>query len=238
MTVIELNNIEKIFSPDKFKALDNVSFSVEQGECLLIGGANGSGKSILMSIIAGLKKPTSGTVKTEGRVGLVFQDADTQILGETPEEDISFGLKNIKIPKQEHAKIIEKVLEKTGLSKRLGFPARFLSGGEKRRLSTASMLAMESPIIIFDEPYANLDYAGVKQVNALITMLKKDGHTILLLTHELEKCYALADKFLVLFEGKKVFEGTPEDGLQQNLEEWSIKNPLTTYSSKDDLLWI
>ena len=57
-------------------------------------------------------------------------------------------------------------------------------------------------------------------------------------THELEKCYALADKFLVLFEGKKVFEGSPEEGLQQNLEEWSIKNPLTTYSSKDDLLWI
>ena len=237
MTVIELKNITKVFSPDNFFALNDVSIAVKQGECILIGGANGSGKSMLMSIIAELKTPTSGTVSTTEKVGLVFQDADTQILGETPEEDIAFGLKNLKIPKNQHEEIIQRVMAKTGLLKRKGFPARFLSGGEKRRLATASMLAMDCPILIFDEPYANLDFEGVKHVNELLAMLKEENHTVIILTHELEKCYALADRFIVLFEGKKVFDGTPDDGLTQDLEKWSIRNPLCAYKSKKDLLW-
>lgn len=236
-TVIELRGITKIFPPDSFVALDDVSFTIDEGTCTLIGGANGSGKSLLMSIIAGLIAPTLGSVSTSGRVGLVFQDADTQILGETPEEDILFGLKNVKVPKDERAERIDSVLARTGLLKRKGFPARFMSGGEKRRLATASILAMDCPIIIFDEPYANLDYTGVCQVNALIDMLKNENHTILLLTHELEKCFALAERFIVLHEGKKVFDGNPHEGLQQNLAQWSIKNPLCSYTKREDLLW-
>lgn len=237
MSAITIKDVYKIFPPNNFHALNNVSMKIEDGECVIIGGANGSGKSMLMSVIAGLTEPTKGNVETNGRVGLIFQDPDTQILGETPEEDISFGLKNLKIPKDQHQEIIQKVLAKTGLEKRKGFPARFLSGGEKRRLATASILAMDCPIIIFDEPYANLDYTGVKQVNELIEMLKKENHTVLILTHELEKCYALADRFIVLFEGNKVFDGNPEEGLKQNLEEWSIRNPLCSYKEKNDLLW-
>jgi len=235
--VIELRGITKIFPPDSFVALDDVSFTIDEGTCTLIGGANGSGKSLLMSIIAGLIAPTSGSVSRKGRVGLVFQDADTQILGETPEEDILFGLKNVKVPKDERAERINSVLARTGLLKRKGFPARFMSGGEKRRLATASILAMDCPIIIFDEPYANLDYTGVCQVNSLIEMLKNEKHTILLLTHELEKCFALAERFIVLHEGKQVFDGSPHEGLQQNLAQWSIKNPLCSYVKREDLLW-
>lgn len=234
---IELTNITKKFPPDSFVVLDSISFKIEEGSCTLIGGANGSGKSVLMSIIAKLTLPTSGSFSTNGRVGLIFQDADTQILGETPEEDILFGLKNLRIAKNEWDERVDSVLKKTGLLKRKGFPARFLSGGEKRRLATASILAMDCPIIIFDEPYANLDYSGVCQVNELIKMLKNDGHTILLLTHELEKCFALANRFIVLFEGKKVFDGSPDEGLKQDLAQWSIKNPLCTYIKKEDLLW-
>ncbi len=237
MFEIELSNIRKVFPPDNFCALDDVNLRVSKGECLIIGGANGSGKSILMSLIAKLIEPTSGHVTTNGRVGLVFQDADTQILGETPEEDILFGIKNVKIPKEKHSQIVTTVLEKTGLTKRRGFPSRFMSGGEKRRLATASILAMDCPIIIFDEPYANLDYEGVCHVNDLIAKLKDDNHTILILTHELEKCFALATRFVVLFEGKKVFDGSCEEGLAQNLEQWSIRNPLHSYTSKEDLLW-
>ena len=79
------------------------------------------------------------------------------------------------------------------------------------------MLAMDLPILILDEPYANLDYSGVKQVNALLKELKKSGKTIILLTHEIEKCLGLADKFIVLFRGEKVFDGTPEEGLKENI---------------------
>ncbi|MFI3257725.1 MAG: ABC transporter ATP-binding protein [Spirochaetales bacterium] len=238
MIAIELTDITKVFSAGDFTALDKVSLQILAGECVIIAGSNGSGKSVLMSIIAGLTQATSGTVTTMGRVGLVFQDADTQILGETPEEDVLFSLKNLKIAKAERNDIVHSALKKTGLLKRKGFPSRFLSGGEKRRLATASILAMNCPIVIFDEPFANLDYKGVCQVNELITMLKRENHTIVLLTHELEKCFSLADKFIVLHEGKKVFDGSADSGLQENLEQWSIKNPICAYSEREDLLWI
>ena len=99
------------------------------------------------------------------------------------------------------------------------------------------MIAMENPIIIFDEPYANLDYGGVRQVNALLSGLKGEGRTVIVLTHELEKCLALADRFIVLFRGEKVFDGTPAEGLREDLGKWNIRNPLASYSSVEDLLW-
>ena len=128
-------------------------------------------------------------------------------------------------------------LEKTGLTAKADFPARFLSGGEKRRLAVACMISMNLPVIILDEPYANLDFGGVKQVNALISQLKEEGKTVIILTHEIEKCLGLAQKFIVLFRGQKVFEGTPEEGLQQNLEQWNIRNPLVSYKNVGDLIW-
>nr|MBP3282101.1 ABC transporter ATP-binding protein [Treponema sp.] len=208
------------------EALKGVSFSVDEGSAVVIGGENGSGKSVLMGIIAGLEKPDSGSVSCFGKVGLVFQDADTQILGETPREDVAVGPRNQKRPRKEVDALVEAALARTDLS-----------GGQKRRLAVACMIAMENPIIIFDEPYANLDYGGVRQVNALVSSLKEEGKTVLILTHELEKCLALADRFIVLFRGEKVFDGTPADGLSENLEEWNIRNPLSSYSSVGDLLW-
>ena len=219
------------------EALKGVSFSVDEGSAVVIGGENGSGKSVLMGIIAGLEKPDFGSVSCFGKVGLVFQDADTQILGETPREDVAVGPRNQKRPGKEVDALVEAALARTDLSGKADFPARFLSGGQKRRLAVACMIAMENPIIIFDEPYANLDYGGVRQVNALVSSLKEEGKTVLILTHELEKCLALADRFIVLFRGEKVFDGTPADGLSENLEEWNIRNPLSSYSSVGDLLW-
>jgi len=221
----------------KFRALEDVSFSVKKGECALIAGANGSGKSLLMLIIAGLESAGSGRVKTGGRVGLVFQNADSQILGETPREDVATGLKNLKTGKKELATNADKFLDNVGLLDKAEFPSRFLSGGEKRRLSVAGILALDSSIIIFDEPFANLDYGGVVQVNTLIRKLKDEGKTVLILTHEIEKCLALTDRFIVLFCGKKVFDGTPEAGLKEDLERFGIRNPLCAYSGLEDLVW-
>ena len=96
---------------------------------------------------------------------------------------------------------------------------------------------MNNPVIILDEHYANLDYSGVRQVNQLVSNLKNEGKTIIILTHEIEKCLGLADIFIVLFRGKKVFEGTPQMALQQNLEQWNIKNPLCDYKSLQDFVW-
>ena len=237
-TQIKIDNITKTFltANGKLTALDNISLEISEGELVVVGGENGSGKSVLMSIIAGLETCDSGSVQSP-LVGFVFQEAETQILGETPAEDIAFGPKNLGLKKEEIEFAVKNALEKTGLTSKTAFPARFLSGGEKRRLAVACMLAMNLPVIILDEPYANLDYSGVKQVNNLIRELKADGKTVIILTHEIEKCLGLADRFIVLFRGKKVFDGTPEQGLEKDLEQWNIKNPISAYKTLEDLLW-
>ena len=236
-TQISINHLTKTFrtAAGPKKALDDVSLEISEGECVVIGGENGSGKSVLMQIIAGLME---SEISVNTRVGLVFQEAETQILGETPAEDIAFGPKNLGWKKAEVEEAVQNALEKTGLTEKADFPARFLSGGEKRRLAVACMLAMNYPVIILDEPYANLDYSGVKQVNSLICQLKAEGKTVIVLTHELEKCLGLSNRLVVLFRGKKVFDGTPEEGLRQNLEEWNIRNPLVAYNKVEDLVWL
>ncbi len=240
---LKITNIQKSFktASGKRQVLKNVSFELPEGSCTLIGGENGSGKSLLMSIIAGLETPDSGTIESFGKAGLVFQEAETQILGETPEEDIAFGPKNLGWKKEQINQAVAMALEKTGLTEKKDFPARFLSGGEKRRLAVACMLAMDFPIIILDEPYANLDYTGVKQVNQLICELKSQNKTIIILSHEIEKCLGLADRFIVLFRGEKVFDDKPEAIMgtdpKINLEQWNIRNPFNHYSSIKDLIW-
>ena len=237
--ILNLKNISKSFrlASGVKRALDDVSLSIEEGSCTLIGGENGSGKSLLMSIAAGLIDYDQGKVECSVSPGLVFQEAETQILGESPAEDIAFGPKNLGWKKDRVQQAVTQALEKTGLTAKADYPARFLSGGEKRRLAVACMLAMELPLIILDEPYANLDYSGVKQVNELVRKLKADGKTVIILSHELEKCLGLADHFVVLFRGKKVFDASPAEALKQNLEQWNIRNPLTAYKSLEDLIW-
>lgn len=236
---LKINNLCKSFftADGEKKALKSVSMEFEENSFTVIGGENGSGKSVLMSIIAGLEDCSSGDIENFAQCGLVFQEAETQILGETPFEDVCFGPKNLGWKKADVIEAANKALDITGLTEKKDFPARFLSGGEKRRLAVACMIVMDLPILILDEPYANLDYSGVKQVNALLKELKKSGKTIILLTHEIEKCLGLADKFIVLFRGEKVFDGTPEEGLKENLEQWNIKNPLTVYNKLEDLVW-
>jgi len=221
-----------------FYALDDISLSIEKGGCVIIAGANGSGKSILMSIIARLEEPTSGGVKTNARVGLVFQEPDSQIMGETPREDIAFGPRNLGLSKDEVKLRVEKALTQTGIYERADFPSRSLSGGEKRRLAAAGVIAMDVEIIIFDEPYANMDYPGVVQINCLIKELVSDGKTVIILTHELEKCTALSKRFIALYKGKKVFDGDASMALSLDLEGWGIHNPLRKPAHElGDLLW-
>ena len=237
--MIKIENVSKSFSTfdGKLDALKNISLTINDNSCTVISGENGSGKSLLMSIIAGLEEADSGKIFTNKKIGFVFQDADTQILGETPREDIALGPQNLKLSKEEVDKAVEDALEKTSLTHKADYPSRFLSGGEKRRLAIACMLSMNLPVIILDEPYANLDYSGVKQVNHLIKSLKKDEKTIIILTHEIEKCLALADDFAVLYKGELVYHDSPENALKQNLEQWNIKNPLSSYKELKDFVW-
>ena len=217
-------------------ALSDVSFRIEDGQLVVLAGENGSGKSLLMKIIAGLEKPSSGTVETSDPVALVFQDADAQILADTVIEDVRFSLRNRKLRKEESIAKAREALSQVGLSEKENSPSHLLSGGEKRRLAIASALALDRHTLIFDEPYSNLDYGGVKSVNSLIEELKGKGFTIVILTHELEKCLGLAGRFMVLSRGKLVFDGTPSDGLKADLENWGIRTPITNGDVKS-LIW-
>jgi biotin transport system ATP-binding protein len=256
VTAVRLSHISKVFRTlddsegeggGLFHALDDVSLEIERGVCTVISGANGSGKSLLMAIIAGLENQSAGELEVQGKVGLVFQDADSQILGETPREDVAIGVPRPacfgkKNEKKAVVPIVEKALGETGLLARADFPSRFLSGGEKRRLAVAGVLAMNAEIIVFDEPYSNLDYDGVVQTNTIIKGLLESKKTVVILTHELEKCLGFAKKFAVLFKGKIVFDGTPEEGLRRPLEQWAIRHPLRPASRAslaiEDLCWL
>ncbi len=220
-----------------FRALDNVSLEISDGDTMVIAGANGSGKSLLMRIISGLEKPSSGTVESSGPVGLVFQDPDAQILADTPLEDVLFSLSSQKgLSKAQAREKALQALEQVGIADRKDSPAHLLSGGEKRRLAIASVLALGRKTVIFDEPYSNLDYPGVKSVNAMIGKLQEEGFTIVILTHELEKCLGLANRFAVLSKGKLAYDGPAAQALKLDLEKWGIRNPLPG-GDPSELVW-
>lgn len=231
---LEISHITKSFSsafPDAapILALDDVSLSVADGECVLVTGSCGSGKSVLMRIAAGLIKADSGTVSIThngkpAKAALVFQDADTQILGETLLEDVMFSLKRLPIAERKKAAL--RALESTGLASRAYGNARSLSGGQKRCLAVASAIALNRPVVIFDEPYSNLDLQSVIMVNSLIVRLKEEGRTLIIITHETEKSLHLATRMIVLQNGKKMYDGnTSSRPRGKELEKWGIKEP-------------
>lgn len=233
---LTVSSVSKIF-PDGTQALKDVSFVLEKGQFMVIAGSNGSGKSVLMSMIAGIEDLTSGKIICDEKPGLVFQEADSQILGETPFEDVAFGAKNIGLKKQALLDCVNSSLKKTGIFHKKDSPARMMSGGEKRRLAVSGILAMNRDFMIFDEPFANLDWQAIRQTVQILKQLKSEQKTIIVLTHEIEKILSLADRFLVLDKGQIRFDGTPEEGLNQPLENWNIRNPLKSYSKLEDLLW-
>ncbi|MDR1447113.1 MAG: energy-coupling factor ABC transporter ATP-binding protein [Treponema sp.] len=233
-----------------FQALRNISLEIYEGECLLIAGSNGSGKTVLMKILAGLLDPSGGEVLFRGRrledagrelrrsVGLVFQDADSQILGETLEEDVAFGPKNLGLSREETAEKTETALRMLGLWEKRHAQPRRLSGGEKRRLAAAGILAMGCGLMILDEPFANLDWPGVMQVLKIIKSLKEKGETVVLLTHELEKALAFADRLIILHAGELRAEGKPEEVLERLESAWGVRDPRQNYAGVTDCTWL
>jgi len=237
-------------SEDGFEALSGVDLDIYSGECLVIAGANGSGKTLLTRILAGLLEATEGEILFRGKplkecrneirrqVGLVFQDPDAQILGETVEEDIRFGPENLKLPKEEIERRLEETLALLELSEKRNFASRHLSGGEKRRLAVAGVLAMGCEVVIMDEPFANLDWPGVVQVLKIISLLKENGKTVIILTHELEKVLAFADRLVILWKGQVRDSGAADLVLDRLKPEWGVRDPRKAYRNAGDCTWL
>ncbi|MDR2102149.1 MAG: energy-coupling factor ABC transporter ATP-binding protein, partial [Treponema sp.] len=234
--LFSLRKVSKLFSGGT-RVLEGIDLNIYSGECLLLAGSNGSGKTVLIRILTGLLEPSGGEVFFHGQplnrvmgelrrsVGLVFQDADAQFIGETAEEDVAFGPANLGFPKEEIPERVRAALEAVGLQGRRTAHPRRLSGGEKRRLATAGILAMGCDTVILDEPFANLDWPGVIQTLEIIRYLKERGNTLIILTHELEKVLAFADRLVILHRGSLRDDGRPEAVIERLKPEYGVRDP-------------
>jgi len=235
MSLLETIDLTHRF-PDGTRGIREVNLSIDTGEFILLAGRNGSGKTVLMRHLNGLLKPTSGKVLLYGqplsenlflarqKVGLVFQEPDNQFVGQTVEEDVAFGPENLGLTNYEIWERVARALEITGLTGIAGRNPHLLSGGEKRKLAIAGVLAMEPDVVILDEPFAGLDYPGVKQICKQILKLHESGNTIMVLTHEIEKMFAHATRMVIMEEGRIARDGKPFDFID-DLEEFGLRKP-------------
>ncbi len=207
--------------PDGRQSLSQIDLRIPAGAFVLLAGANGAGKSTLLKHLNGLLTPTSGEVRLAGRpvgedlrrarqlVGMVFQDADSQIVGETVYDDVAFGPENLNWPAVKVEANVTRALELVGLIGMAERSPHLLSGGEKRRLAIAGVLAMEPAVIVLDEPFANLDYAGVRDILSHIVALHAGGSTIVVSVHDIEKVLAHATRLVLMAGGRVVADGPP-----------------------------
>jgi len=232
---------------DEHPALQNVSFSVFEGEWLSIVGHNGSGKSTLARILNGLIIPQKGQVEVLGiplnndsvwdirkKVGMVFQNPDNQFVGTTVRDDIAFGMENLGVPRHEMLERIEWATKKVKMESFLDYEPHHLSGGQKQRVAIASILAVKPQIIILDEATSMLDPIGRKEVLRTVRELKDQGLvTVISITHDLEEA-ANSDRIIVLNNGSKFLEGTPKDifTLDEEIKSIGLDLPFSLKLSK------
>jgi len=227
--ILEAKNLTYIYSagtPFEHKALDDISFSVERGEFIGIIGHTGSGKSTLMQQLNGLLKPTSGTVLLDGqdiwsdkkltrqarfRVGLVFQYPEYQLFEETVYKDIAFGPKNMGLSPEEVDRRVREAAGFVGLTEQQLEVSPFdLSGGQKRRVAIAGVIAMEPEVLILDEPTAGLDPVGRSEILGNIQSYRKAKNaTIMMVSHSMEDVARLTDRLLVMNGSKLAMDAPP-----------------------------
>ena len=244
------DHISYIYSPGtayEKKALDDVSLTINKGEFIGIIGHTGSGKSTLIQHFNGLEKATSGTIYFDGqdiydkdfnmkslrsRVGLVFQYPEHQLFETTVLEDVKFGPKNLGLSKVEVDLRAFEAIKQVGLSEKCYDDSPFeLSGGQKRRVAIAGVLAMKPEILILDEPTAGLDPRGRDEILDQIAKLHKDGLTVILVSHSMEDVAKYADRIIAMNSGKVAFDGTPKEVFRhyKELERMGLSAPQITY---------
>ena len=226
------------------RALDGVSLQVPKGQWLAVLGANGSGKSTLARHLNGLLQPTAGRVWVAGRpleeyadiqqlrrlVGIVFQNPDNQIVGNSVEEDVAFGLENLGVPRPEMRRRIGEALQMVGLAGREKVDPAALSGGQKQRLAIAGALAMQPQALLLDEATSMLDPVGVAEVLEVLRRLHQQGLSIVMITHNMSEVL-FCDQAVVLAGGRVQLPPMPPAELfahTQELARWHIELPAVT----------
>jgi cobalt/nickel transport system ATP-binding protein len=233
MPLFELREVS--FDYEGIAALRGLSLSIEQGERLALVGANGSGKSTLLRLLDALCFPSSGAIVFDGqpltaqrlqddkfalpfrrRVGLVFQNPDVQLFNPTVFDEVAFAPLQLKWPKEELLARVEATLDLMGISQLRERPPYRLSGGEKKRVALASVIVLEPDVLLLDEPTATLDPRSQSQIIDLIQQWKGSSKTIVTATHQLEIVEDIADRVVVLEEGKVLASGMPTEVLSNH----------------------
>lgn len=234
---IRVSSLRHVYHPGtplETKALSGVELTVEQGSWVAVVGQTGSGKSTLAQHLNALLLPTSGSVEVDGvstmaapsalreirrKVGLVFQYPEHQLFAESVLEEMAFGPKNWKISEEDIRETTIRTMKLLGLSEELLERSPFqLSGGQKRRLCIASVLAVRPDYLVLDEPTAGMDAHGRRELLGLLKGLVKERIAVVHITHDLELALAMAEQILVLERGKTVFYGTPASLMDELLE--------------------
>jgi energy-coupling factor transport system ATP-binding protein len=234
-------------TPFEFRAIDDITLKIEEGSFVGIIGHTGSGKSTLISHFNGLLKPTSGRVLLHGRdiweepkqikkvrfkVGLVFQFPEHQLFEETVAKDIAFGPANMGLSRDEIEQRVAKAVEITGIDKSLLSKSPFeLSGGQRRRVAIAGVLAMEPDLLILDEPTAGLDPRGREDVLSYIKNYHAEGRrAVIIVSHNMDDIARVADRIIVLSKGKIQLDGTPPEVFahRSEIEASGLKIPFVS----------
>ena len=243
--IIDAQNVHYSYEEELSEAVRGVSLQVYKGEFLCILGHNGSGKSTLAKLLNGLFTPTAGSVTVCGMdtkdedkqldirksAGMVFQNPDNQLVATIVEEDVAFGPENLGVPQPELRKRVDDALAAVNMSEFARSSPHKLSGGQKQRIAIAGVLAMQPEIMIMDEPTAMLDPMGRREViNTVMRLNREQGITVVLITHFMEEA-ALADRLIIMHEGRINLEGAPRDVLIQidKLKELSLEAPEAAY---------
>ena len=223
--------------PNGYEALCGVSFRITHGEKVALVGANGAGKSTLLLHTNGLLMPSQGGVVLGGialtrrtlplvrqSVGLVFQDSDNQLFMPTVEEDVAFGPSNMRLEPEEIRRRVTEALDAVGALDLRGESPFRLSGGQKKRVAIATVLAMEPSVLVMDEPTSNLDPRARRQI---IDLIRRFSHTTLIATHDMEMVLDLCDRTIVMKEGRIVADGSTRHvfGDLALLEECGLEQP-------------
>lgn len=249
---IKIENLTHVYMPKtpfETVALDNINLELEEGKFYALIGHTGSGKSTLIQHLNGLLKPTSGKIIVDGiditdkstvmseirkKVGLVFQYPEYQLFEETIEKDIAFGPNNLGLSEEEVLVRVKRAMLMVGLDyeKYKDLSPFEISGGQKRRVAIAGVVAMEPKVLILDEPIAGLDPRGRDAILNQIKMLHEEyKHTVILVTHSMEDVAEIAEEVIVMSDAKVIMKGTPREVFTKidMLEEVGLGAPQITY---------
>lgn len=230
------------------QVLKEINITVRKGERIVVLGSNGAGKSTCFLNLNGVYRPDSGRILYRGQeigkkdlnqlrknVGIVFQDADNQIIASTVFAEVSFGPMNLKLPRDEVKQRVEDALEYMNLTEMRDRPPHYLSGGEKKRVSIADIIAMESEVVIFDEPTASLDPVNVEILEGILDKMNKVGKTLLISTHDVDFAYRWADRAVIFAGGCIIADGPVQEVFKDDevLNQANLKRPvlLEVYNS-------